>query len=495
MSDYDISRAFRRIELELVSSMKRNWEKHNVDEDLEGFTWSRWQAEELRGLEEYRKNNKTRFSSDFEAINQSAIDQITQQHTSNFFGINERRMDALIKATTSDLKKAEVAMLRTTNDAYRKIIFNSQTYLNSGAGTLKQAIDMASDDFLKRGINCVVYKNGRRVNIADYAKMSLRTSTTRATLYAGGARRNELGVHTVKVSSYGMCSPTCLPWQGRVYIDNVYSGGTAEEASRLHLPLLSTAIEGGLFHPNCKHVLTTYYMDGTQNIDNGDPRNKNDRNYLKKWENSPQEIEHLSLQNQIQAQKRIAAGSLEQSKVDVANKNVRQLEYNDKSISLSSHLWKSDNYKDITDDYFIESHPRSGDKSIDKNLLVGRSRTELDMMSLIFDTFGGDIRTLNKDLYKSISPDYVWKNKLWELKTPNGQKNVHNLMEKAINQISSNVLNKKPGGIILDLSKLDENVLNKCAETAIRRIAIKCNVSIDLIVVRNKKIIKVMHFN
>lgn len=197
---------------------------------------------------------------------------------------------------------------------------------------------MASDDFLKRGINCVVYKNGRTVNIADYAKMSLRTSTTRATLYAGGAKRHDLGIHTVKMSSYGMCSPTCLPWQGRVYVDDVYSGGTAAEASRLHLPLLSTAIEGGAFHPNCKHVLTTYYMNGTQNTDAGDPRNTNDRKYLKKWENSPQEIEHLRLQNQIQQQKRIAAGSVDQSKMVNAQNNVNQLEKKDEMLNYSDAI-------------------------------------------------------------------------------------------------------------------------------------------------------------
>jgi hypothetical protein len=249
MADYDISEAFRKIELEMVASMKRNWEKHNIDEKTEGFTWSRWQAEQLKGLEDYRKKNSKKFSGKFDVINENYLNQLTSQHETNFFGINERRMNALIESSMGDLKTAETAMLRKTNDEYRKIIFNSQVYLNSGAGSLNKAIDMASDDFLKRGINCVVYKNGRQVNIADYARMSLRTASTRAQLYAGGARRDELGIHTVKVSSYGMCSPTCLPWQGRVYVDNVYSGGTAEEAERLHLPLLSTAIDGGLFHP------------------------------------------------------------------------------------------------------------------------------------------------------------------------------------------------------------------------------------------------------
>ena len=361
MADYDIAKAFRRIELELIASMKRNWEKHNADEEKEGFTWSRWQAEELRNLREYRKNNQTKFSSDFETINQSFINQITQQHDSRFFGINERRMNALVNSSVKDLKSAEVAMLRTTNDSYRKIIYDSQVYLNSGAGTLNKAIDMASDDFLKQGINCVVYKNGRRVNIADYAEMSLRTASTRATLYAGGARRNELGVHTVKVSSYGMCSPTCLPWQGKVYVDDVYSGGTAAEASKLNLPLLSEAIAGGLFHPNCKHMLTTYYLDGLQNNDEGNPRDN------QAYENSPEDIQHQKYQLQMQQQKRIAAGSLDQSKIDKAQNAVNQLQAKDDQLNKANI---ADQYKDEIDNSW---------ESISK-IEKGKSKMEIDKL-------------------------------------------------------------------------------------------------------------------
>lgn len=85
-----------------------------------------------------------------------------------------------------------------------------------------------------------------------------------------------------------MCSKTCLPWQVRVYIDDVYSGGTKEEAEELKLPLLSTAIKGGLFHPNCKHITKTYYPD----LDNDDEDNPR----VIKYENPPGTQEHHYLQ-------------------------------------------------------------------------------------------------------------------------------------------------------------------------------------------------------
>src|SRR5699024_81515 len=116
------------------------------------------------------------------------------------------------------------------NDQYRKTIFNAQVMANSGAFTLQQSIDKATKDFLRTGINCIQYKNGRRVNIATYAEMAIRTANKRAVLISEGDVRNVYGIHTVRISSYGGCSETCLPWQGRIYIDDVYSGGTKEEA-------------------------------------------------------------------------------------------------------------------------------------------------------------------------------------------------------------------------------------------------------------------------
>ncbi len=337
MADYDIADAFRRIELELIGSMKRNWEKHNLEERKAGFTWSRWQAEQLKGLEDFKKKNPKLFSSRFQAINENFLNTLLSQRETNFFGVNHDRMWALIKASTHDLVKAETAMLRTTNDAYRKVIYNAQVYMASGAGSLKQAIDMASDDFLTKGINCVVYKGGRRVNIATYAEMSLRTANKRMALYADGAKRHQLGVHTVKVSKYGMCSKTCLPWQGRVYVDDVYSGGTADEAKQLKLPLLSEAIHGGLFHPNCKHQLSTYFPEADDEDD--DLRTPSGQ---VSYENPPGTQEHHYLQHQIQRERRLQIGSFDENKIqEHANKERKLVDLDE------AYLKQAEQYAEI----------------------------------------------------------------------------------------------------------------------------------------------------
>ncbi|WP_314777258.1 phage minor capsid protein [uncultured Solobacterium sp.] len=361
--DYDIAEVFRRIELELISSMKRNWKRHNEEENKYGFTWSRWQAEQLKSLEEFKKKNPRLFSSEFKAINEQFLDSILGQKETNFFGVHSRKVQALVKATTGDLVKAEHAMLRKANDEYRKVIYNAQTYLASGAGTLDKAIDMASNDFLTRGINCVVYKGGRHVNMATYSEMSLRTTNKRIGMYADGAKRQELGVHTVKVSKYGMCSKTCQPWQGRVYVDDVYSGGTPEEAEELNLPLLSTAISGGLFHPNCKHHLSTYYP-GMDNDDDGDPRQLT-------YENPPGTQEHHYLQHQIQRERRLQVGSLSEDKIREHADKEQQLIGLDEKYVKQVEQYDKERFMAIRDGEMMGANLQGDYKDIPTEVLQG----------------------------------------------------------------------------------------------------------------------------
>ncbi|MCR5704441.1 MAG: phage minor capsid protein [Eubacterium sp.] len=285
MADYDLEEAFEAIENELINSMIRNMEHHRVEEITEGFEWTQWQAEELSSLEAYRKSNRKKYNKKFKEINEKIEYGIRKAHRQgrmdeeirileaikkgfvtarepsaelqgSFFGVNDRKLDALVEATMHDMKKAETAMLRMADDQYRKTIFNAQVYANTGAGTYEQAIDMATKDFRARGINCIEYKNGARVNIASYAAMAIRTANTRAYLQGEGTKRQEWGISTVIVGRRGHACLKCLKWVGKVLIDDVWSGGKKDDGP---YPLMSTAMSAGLYHPNCKDTHTTYF--------------------------------------------------------------------------------------------------------------------------------------------------------------------------------------------------------------------------------------------
>lgn len=287
MSDYNIREAFEKIEDELIDSMMRNFSRHRAEETKEGYNWTQWQAEQLKSLEEYRKHNAKKFGKRFKTINGKVEEMIrtakadgnasqeaeileavkdgfkapkkpSAHSTAEFFKVNDRKLDTLIKSTTDDLKRAETAVLRMSNDKYRKAIFNAQVAMNTGAVTYEKAVDIACKDMLNAGLNCVEYKNGARHTLSDYADMAVKTANKRAYLRGEGEKRAEWGVSLVVVNSRQGGCPDCAKYIGKVFIDDVYSNGKKSDGN---YPLLSTAIKNGLFHPRCKDSTSTYYPE------------------------------------------------------------------------------------------------------------------------------------------------------------------------------------------------------------------------------------------
>ena len=319
--EYDLAEAFRRIENELIASMIRNMDRHRAEETEEGYNWSMWQVEQLKALEKYKRVNCKKYRKQFKSINDQIEELIrmsrekgnmhqemvilknirrgyrfpgvpekiydllddmdgrsfkekaallldfikgkkTSQMSGEFFRLNERKLEALIKATRQDMEKAETAVLRKAEDDYRKAIYNAQVYANTGSGTYEKAVDMATKDMLSRGLNCVMYANGARHTLADYADMAIRTASKRAYLQGEGEKRQEWGVTTVIMAKRGNPCPKCLPFVGKVLIDDVWSGGRSDgvdSETGKRYPLMSYAISKGLYHPRCKDSHTTYF--------------------------------------------------------------------------------------------------------------------------------------------------------------------------------------------------------------------------------------------
>ena len=322
MNEYDLAEAFRRIENELMASMIRNMDRHRAEETKEGYNWSMWQTEQLKALEKYKVRNQKKYNKQFKSINDQ-IDSLIRMSrskggmhqeekilqaikngfkgakrtgsraTAEFFKLNEQKLEALIKATIDDMEKAETAVLRKANDDYRKAIFNAQVYANTGAGTYEKAVDMATKDMLSRGLNCVEYANGARHTLSDYADMAIKTASKRAYLQGEGEKRKEWGIATVIMAKRGNPCPKCLPFVGKVLIDDVWSGGSkngVDPETGKKYPLMSYAISKGLYHPRCKDSHTTYFP-GISTADDT-------------W--TKEQLEAVGLQNQQEARQQYA---------------------------------------------------------------------------------------------------------------------------------------------------------------------------------------------
>ena len=350
-NEYDIGAAFQAIEDELIKSMIRNMDRHRAEETKEGIEWSMWQTEQLKALEKYKKDNQKRYRKQFRDLNKEMgeLIRISRQRgnmqqeiqilnairkgfparkinkgaTAEFFRLNDRKLEALIKATTNDMERAETAVLRMANDQYRKAIFNAQVYANSGAGTYEKAVDMATKDMLSRGLNCVEYANGARHTLSDYADMAIRTASKRAYLQGEGEKRQEWGITTVIVNKRGNPCPKCLPFVGKILIDDVWSGGKKSDGP---YPLMSKAIKAGLYHPRCKDSHTTYFP-GISTAD--DTWTKEELESI--GQANKQEAEQQHAERQHEKFERLAKYSLD--------------EENQEKYGLKADMWKTARFK------------------------------------------------------------------------------------------------------------------------------------------------------
>lgn len=268
---YDVNKVFAELEQELILSFKRNMSKYTDTSDM-------WQAMKMKDLEIYRREvakaiNKTNKQAkqmskiilkDEFLSGADKVDAFMKQFklavkptsANDFFRLNRRKLNTMLEAVYGDLDDASYAVYRMMDDVFRQVLFKAEIAKNAGIYTPEQAMDVATKDFLDRGISCITYSNGARVNIASYVEMVIRTSGKRANMMAEGARNQEWGVTTIQITQHGSTCDLCSKWQGKVLIDDVYSGGKPEDGP---YPLLSTAMAEGLFHPNCRHGSGTFF--------------------------------------------------------------------------------------------------------------------------------------------------------------------------------------------------------------------------------------------
>jgi hypothetical protein len=429
-SAYDITQAFEKIENELISSMMRNLKGHKAEELKEGFNWEAWQVKQLQALDEYKKRNASKYTKEFRGINDK-IDKLIEYarnegnadeevrileaikkgkvfHKENkdlsaeFFKINDKKLNALIKATKDDFKKAEIATLRYANDQYRRIIFDSQVYASTGAGTYEKAVDMATKDFLARGITSIMYKNGARHTIKEYADMSLRTAGKRAYLTGEGEKRKEWGEHLVIMAKRGLACPKCAKWAGKILIDDIWSGGSQKDGN---YKLMSYAVSQGLYHPRCKDSHTTYFGDDFLDDYDKTGYTKNEKNKVIANYNKEQKQKYVERQNNKFS--RLAKYSLDSN--------------NKKNYENRANGWKTNNKSDIIEvtNEVLQEYIDSGKVKLEinsnkqgrhikgaKEYIEGRSYVYGsldDLQSLVNDLHGtGDM------MYK---PSGEWNNK------------------------------------------------------------------------------------
>lgn len=111
--------------------------------------------------------------------------------------------------------------------------------------------------------------DGKQISLVSYSEMVARESSQQALLLGESVTAQEWGYSLVMISAHYACCPLCEPWQNTVLVDDYFSDGKPDGVHQL----LSTAINSGLFHPNCRHVKRIYIPGKTfpSNPPNYDP--------------------------------------------------------------------------------------------------------------------------------------------------------------------------------------------------------------------------------
>lgn len=534
-TEYDIEKAFRAIEDELISSMMRNLEHHRAEETELGFNWTQWQVEQIKALEKYKAENKKKFSSKFIDINDSIDAMIfaarqeggteqeqkilkaikkglkaskaSQGTEGAFFRLNTRKLNALIKATKSDFSKAEKAMLRMSEDKYRQIIFNAQVYAATGAGTYEKAVDMATKDFLKAGINCIEYKNGSRHTVKDYARMAIQTANKRAYLTGEGEMRQSWGISTVILNKRANACPKCLPFVGKVLIDDVWSGGSAKDGP---YPLMSSAMAAGLYHPNCKDVHTTYFPELDEEPDS--KFTKEDLEKIK--EDYRQEQKQQYAGRMVEQFDRLERYSLDPDNKKLYAARKEQWE----NVRFKTGTPNTDDYveeqrlksffgkpQDITKEWKTAKHQDGNVEELlyyvvgeNKYIVDGRhvkldySKHEKDVAENIAHLYGKQVKMIPRVLYpQNIStPDYEIEGEKWDLKTIStvGKNVFYNAIKKKKKQSDNFIFDITGCGLSMpDIERQTLDLFRTTRLTNLNKIALYKDSDIIKVYERNKK--------
>lgn len=145
---------------------------------------------------------------------------------------------------------------------------------------------------------------------------------------------------------------------------------------------------------------------------------------------------------------------------------------------------------DVLEEYLRTAKPGQGTILYAEGYDHARHAAEIKTAQWLHDHLGGDIELLtevNEDHRKTA--DYLWRNRLWDLKNTTSEKAVNSALRHGIKQIEEN-----PGGIILNFGDKEPNV-DKLWQIATKRLGwYNPSGQYDILVLSKEKLISAKRY-
>ncbi len=145
---------------------------------------------------------------------------------------------------------------------------------------------------------------------------------------------------------------------------------------------------------------------------------------------------------------------------------------------------------DVTTEYIKAAKPGTGKITFDAGYAEAKHREEIKTAQWLHDNLGGDIKLLREANENKVkTPDFLWDEQLWDLKTISSEKAANSAVRHGFAQIQAN-----PGGIILDLGNLDFSEEKLWSVVDKRMGWYDTNGTIDILVLSKGKLVSVRRY-
>ncbi len=188
-------------------------------------------------------------------------------------GANVAPTGLLTRAVFGELRDARFQILRSIEDIFRAIIEEVTFGVTTGVETRKDIARTALAKFAEEGITAFVDAVGRRWDIASYVEMATRTAAQQA--FREGRIRAivDSGGDLAVIRSAPSHCPQCAAWRNKI---------VSVSGSDTKYPPLQAALDGGVFHPNCRCTINKFIpgltrLDTVERVDNYYPAEQQQR--------------------------------------------------------------------------------------------------------------------------------------------------------------------------------------------------------------------------
>lgn len=196
---------------------------------------------ETKGIKNIKEKTKQMRTKEIDKYGIKGEYQISEEELDKLkFKLDKRNKTKARQAFDKTIKR----YYRTTNNTLKKEYIDKDAHLSQ---------NVTKYDKVEKVIPYHSHKNGQIVayhDIATYNSMIYNVNLLNTAWNSTYDACQEMGEDIIYVEPHPYACENCQQWQGKFY--------SISGKSKIY-PNIQKAIDGGLKHPNCKHVLTTYY--------------------------------------------------------------------------------------------------------------------------------------------------------------------------------------------------------------------------------------------